>query len=172
MSWRRWAVLLLALVAVPACRHGARDTHAAVDVAPAAIGTAECAACGMVVREQPAPRAQIVYRDGTRAFACSIGDLVQVLAAPSPHGAAEHVYVESLPASVEPTAISASTPTTWVDAKRAFYVVGVDRPGVMGKPVLAYAERADAGRVAMHHGGRVVGFSHLSQEIMGSHEVR
>lgn len=170
---RGWIVIGLLLAVLPAC-HTDRgdDGGGAASAAPAAIGGAECAACGMVVREQPAPRGQLVFRDGTRAFACSVGDLVQVLAAPSPHGSVEHTWVESLPAGVAPGAITASAPTKWIDATRGFYVLGVDRPGVMGKPVLVYAARADAARVAQRTGGHVVEWGALRGEIMGSHVNR
>jgi nitrous oxide reductase accessory protein NosL len=117
-----------------------------------AIGQAECAACGMVVREQPAPRAQAVHRDGTRVFLCSIGELAQYLKSPSPHGAAVDVFVEVLEASDDPQG-SDVRERVWVRAGDATYVVGFEKSGVMGRPVLAYRTSADAVRARDRLGG-------------------
>jgi len=164
----RWTICLLALAAAPACDRASHGPSEATAVSAAPIGDAECAACGMVVREQPPPRGQIAYRDGTRRFGCSVGDLAQVLAVPSPHGAPARVFVESLPVGLDPREVAPSTPTTWVDAASAGYVVGVARAGVMGRPVLAYATPADAERAAKLHGGRATTWEALRGELSGA----
>ncbi len=97
----------------------------------------------MVVREQPAPRAQLLHRDGTRAFFCSIGDLVQYLQAPSRHGKVTHTFVEALPADVDPETPDMK-PHPWLPAVDAHYLLGAKRRGIMGPPVLCFATRADA----------------------------
>jgi copper chaperone NosL len=161
-------VALGACLAAPACdRRDARATAAAAASA-APVGGATCAACGMVVREQPPPHGQVVFHDGTRAFDCSLADLAQTLSEPSPHGAPERIFVEALPSEVAPTAIGLETPVTWIDATTASYVLGVPRKGVMGQPVLVYASRSDADRIARAYGGRVVAWTALRAELLGS----
>ena len=120
--------------------------------APVALADQEDAVCGMLVREQSAPRGQVAHRDGSTFFFCSIGDLPVYLGAPSPHGRPEAVFVEGMRPDQDP-----ARPHTgahpWMPAADAVYVVGVDRPGVMGEPVLAYATRADAKAVVADHPG-------------------
>lgn len=137
------------LVLVLAC--GQRSTSP-VEVVPVELGLEECAVCGMVVREQPAPRAQVVHRDGTRAHLCSIGDLRAHLASPSPHGKALGAWVEELPTGTAPDALG-TAPRPWLAAEAASYVVGVPRPAVMGEPVLSYATPAQAAEAAATLGG-------------------
>ena len=129
----------------------------AVDVVvePQPVFGAECAVCGMMVAEQPAPRGQVVYRDRTHAHFCSIGDLRASLQAPSPHGKATHVYVEALPAAVDP-ALTNTAPLPWVDAQQAWFVFGAERPLVMGLPVLSFADSEAANAVAKRLGQPVV----------------
>lgn len=122
------------------------------EVAPADLGLEECAVCGMVVREQPAPRAQVLHRDGTRAMLCSIGDLRAHLASPSPHGKAQGAWVEALPPGTAPDALG-TAPRPWLATEAASYVVGVPRPAVMGEPVLSYATPAQAAEAAAALGG-------------------
>ncbi len=139
----RRAVLALTLAAALATCAKAPGAGAAPAVAAVAIGPHECAACGMVVAEQPFPRGQLVHRDGTRAFFCSLGDLVQYLQAPSPHGKPAGVFVEVAPPTLDP-ATPATDPQPWRPAEEARYLLGAERRGIMGPPVLSFASARDA----------------------------
>lgn len=143
-----------------------KDAEAAASAAPAAesIGTSECGACGMVVREQPAPRAQVVYASGERAFFCSIGDLVHYLETPSPEGTPTEVYVEALTPYEDPKQPSTSE-HRWIPAGSAHYVLDVEREGVMGKPALVYTSRDEAATAAARHGGRGLDYTELRREL-------
>lgn len=121
---------------------------------PAALDGQECAACGMIVREEPSPRAQLVHRDGERAFFCSLADLVAYREVPSRHGEVVHTWVESLPAELDPAAHDAAA-QPWIEAERAHFVLGIERR-VMGTPGLSYAREEDARAVAERVGGRAM----------------
>lgn len=101
---------------------------------PVPIGLAECGVCGMVVAEQPAPHGQVMHRDGTHVHLCSLGDLRAYVQAPGPRGEPVGVWVEAMP-SLE-----------WIPAQDAYFVA-VEREGVMGIPLMSYAERPDVERV-------------------------
>ena len=106
----------------------------------------------MVVREQPAPRGQVVHRDGTRRHFCSVDDLRQYVHAPSRHGKVVEVYLEAL----DPKASVAEHAThehSWVSAEEAHLVRGVARQGIMGEPVLVYSTAAEAKEAAARAGG-------------------
>ncbi|MGE0324740.1 MAG: nitrous oxide reductase accessory protein NosL [Polyangiaceae bacterium] len=156
--------VIVGALLTPSCNSSHKHGSSSAAASAAPIDTAECAACGMVVREQPAPRAQLVHRDGTRAYFCSIGDLTQYLLAPSAHGNPEHIFVEVLASSADP-----SEPKTgshvWKPAQDAFYVVGVERPGVMGAPVLSYASEGEATSSARRFHGKLRNFEQLRQSL-------
>lgn len=117
-----------------------------------ALGDQEGAVCGMLVREQSAPRGQVVHRDGTRFFFCSLGDMLVHLSAPSPHGRSEAIFVEVMQPEEDPMQ-SHTEEHPWVPADDATYVVGIERQRIMGKPVLAYANRNEAERAMLGHNG-------------------
>jgi nitrous oxide reductase accessory protein NosL len=119
---------------------------------PVALGDQEDEVCGMLVREQPAPRSQVAHSDGSRFFFCSIGDMLVHLGAPSAHGRVEAIFVEVVEPQEDPSQPDTSA-HPWVPAKEAIYVVGIERPGIMGEPVLSYAARSDAERVVARHAG-------------------
>lgn len=136
------------------CRNRTERAAAPAAVSAAEFGHAECAACGMIVREQPAPRGQVVHRDGTRKFFCSVGDMETYIDVPSPHGAVTHRFVEVQASGADPSVL-AIEPHPWQPASDGHYVVGVTRPRVMGEPVLSFGHRTDAEAAARTYGGSV-----------------
>ncbi len=159
---------LWALLALVGCRGDPAPGAAVVEPTAQAIGVEECAACGMVVREQPAPRGQLVHRDGQRAHFCSVGDMVQYLRAPSRHGKVTAAFVEVLDPAVDPKLTSTAL-RPWIRAESAGYVVGVHREGIMGPPVLSYAEPAIAAQVAMAHQGQARTWAQLQSLSSAPH---
>ena len=149
----RACLWILLGVGLGACTRAAEGTDDPSRLAAEPFGAAECAACGMVVREQPAPRAQLIHRDGTRAHFCSVGDMLTYHDAPSPHGKPVRTFVEVS----EPGAGAAlsAAPLPWQPAESAKYVLGVPRAGVMGLPTLAYADEPAARSAAQTLGGSV-----------------
>lgn len=147
------AVLVLGSVGAVGCGGGAAATAqvAAVAVEP---GGAECAVCGMVVREQPSPRGQVLHRDGSHQHFCSIGDMRAYLQTPGPLGAPVASFVEVMPAGTNLYERDPA-PRPWVAAEDASYVVDFRRIGVMGLPVGSFATPADAAAAAPGVQGRV-----------------
>jgi copper chaperone NosL len=160
------AAVVTAAMTLAGCRSNSTSANS-TSAEPAEIGPAECAACGMVVREQPAPRAQLIHRDGHRAYFCSIGDLLHYLEGPSPHGQVVEIYVETVDPKLDPADTSPAA-RPWIDAASATYVVGIDRPGIMGPPALVFESAAAAQAVATKRGGQVVGWPRLGDALFST----
>jgi len=162
------ARVLITLMVLPfmvgSCKSKGGDEAAPLAASAAPMGHAECKACGMVVRDQPAPRGQVVHRDGTRAHFCSVGDMLHYLESPSGHGAPVAIFVEALAADADPMK-NDPTPRPWVRAEDAHYVTGVARKRIMGPPVLVYAKAQAADTAAKRHGGQRRPWKDLSQII-------
>ncbi len=118
----------------------------------------ECAVCGMVVDEQPAPRGQVVFRDGTHKFTCSLGDLRAYVQAPNPLGDPARIYVEDVGENFDIKS-SAAVAKPWIDAGEASYVVGIQRAGIMGEPAVSFRSAREAAAFAESSGGRLVSWS-------------
>ncbi len=153
------AVVLVALsFMLPACD---RDTtESARSQIAQDFDVHECAACGMLLREQPAPRGQVVHKDGTRHFFCSVSDMVTYLAAPSANGRVISNWVETMDAVSAPLSFD-TRKTPWISAEDAAYVVDVDKPRVMGAPVLVYSSTGRAERAAKRHKGKSISWTGL-----------
>lgn len=161
MRGASWA-LAIALVGCAGAEGGASMENAS----PAPIGEHECASCGMIVREQPSPRAQLIHRDGTRAWFCSIADVVAYEAAPSRHGRIERTWVEVLPPELDP-AVNDAAERPWIEADRVHFVLGVPRDLIMGTPALAYGSEGDARGAMERVGGRAARWDEVRRELGG-----
>lgn len=143
-----FALVLSFYVAVACDAPGYREANP--EARPQAITNQEDAVCGMLVREQSAPRAQLLHRDGTRQFFCSAADLLSYLDAPSPYGAVVQIHLELMDPSEDP-ALTHTQPHPWIDAHAATFVVGIERRAIMGPPVLVYRDTASAEIVMAGH---------------------
>jgi len=115
----------------------------------------------MIVSEQPAPRAQVLHRDGTRLYLCGVADLMLHLAAPSPHGQPVEIYVEAMEADEDPRAARFGE-HEWVRAGDAVYRVGDERPPlIMGEPVMVYRDRETAESAISHGPTTLLNFDQL-----------
>ena len=161
MAGRLGIGLALTLVGWLAVGCGREERSAGpVDLEPGEVADHEGAVCGMLVRGQSAPRAQVIHRDGERSFVCSIGDLLAYLDVPSPHGAPVKVFVEVMEPSEHP---GESHPEShpWIPAEEGVYVVGIPRRRIMGAPVLIYRSHDDAEQVTEGTSATVLDFEGL-----------
>jgi len=156
-------ILILCILALAACKNENTTSSELKAVVAKHVETETCAACGMVVREQPAPRGQVVYRDGSREFLCAIDDLVRFLEVPSSKGKPVKIFAEVMSDDHDIANMDAST-KPWVEVEQLFFVTGVERGGVMGAPALTYQTEAAAKKAAGKYNGKVVSFETLTQQ--------
>jgi nitrous oxide reductase accessory protein NosL len=157
---RAWMLVLASAVSLTASCGSDDSAPALVDLEPVAITDQEGAVCGMLIREQSAPRAQVVHRDGEHAFLCGVGDLLAYLDAPSPHGAPMGVLVEVMHPGQQPSD-SHTGAHPWIPAEQGVYVVGIERQQIMGPPVLVYRDRAAAEQVAVDPSAKILTWDEL-----------
>lgn len=154
-------LLTLSTVCLVGCSSDERTRSVAPTGPVESLEGAEGAVCGMVVSEQPAPRAQVVHRDGTRQFLCGIADLLIHLDAPSPHGAPLAVYVEAMEVDEDPREVHLG-PHAWIRAETAAFRIGDERPPlIMGEPVMVYRDRATAAAAVSHGPTQILDFEEL-----------
>ena len=159
-------VPLVLSLSLSACGGGGGEEEAAPAVQPADPELSSCTLCGMVVREQPIPRAQIVHRDGTRIHLCAASELGTYLAAPSPHGKPAAVYVEVFGPEDGP-ATETTDARPWLVAEKAHFVIGGPERAVMGQSVLAYRSAEEARRAAAACGGTALDWAGLLAHLGG-----
>ena len=152
---KRW-MIAVSLVAVLAGVVGAADFR---PVTPTPKD--KCPVCGMFVAKYPDFLAQVIYKDGTYAVFDGSKDVFKYLfnlrtyapsRQPSDVGA---VYV---------TDYYALTP---IDGKRAWYVMGSDVYGPMGRELIPFAKEAEAKEFLVDHKGkRILRFEEVTPDTL------
>jgi copper chaperone NosL len=119
--------------------------------------------CGMNVLEHPGPKGQILLESRLDPvwFSSARDTLAFTMLAEEPKDIGA-IYVSDMahaPSWENPGA------ENWVDARRAFYVIGSNRQGGMGAPeAVPFSDRVAAERLAVAHGGRVVAFKEVPRD--------
>ncbi|CAN7586983.1 nitrous oxide reductase accessory protein NosL [Rhizobium sp. LjRoot258] len=116
--------------------------------------------CGMNVLEHPGPKGQIILRSGGQAvWFSSSRDAVAFTRLPEEPKDIAAFYVSDMS-----HANSWEDPGSrnWIEAKRAFYVVGSQVHGGMGAPeTVPFSVRADADAFVRKNGGKVLIFEEI-----------
>lgn len=120
----------------------------------------KCPVCGMLVYKYPDWVAELVFADGGREVFDGAKDLFRYWLDMRSFGGRR---AQRDVAAVFVTDYYALEP---VDAKSAFYVIGSDVYGPMGKEFIPFARRADAEEFLRDHGGsRIVAFGDAAAEL-------
>lgn len=107
----------------------------------------KCPVCGMFVYKYPDWTAQVIFKDGTVVFFDGVKDMVK-------YYLDMNKYAPSKKAS-DISAIFVNDYYTLkpIDAKKAFYVIGSDVYGPMGKELIPFAKEAEAKEFMKDHKG-------------------
>ncbi|RAI57084.1 nitrous oxide reductase accessory protein NosL [Roseicella frigidaeris] len=159
---RRLPVLLMLLALLPAACDD--ETTAAKAPPPVAL-TREAIGhyCGMALLEHPGPKGQILLRGDDRPiWFTSARDTVAFTLLDEESKAIRAIYVSDMgtaPSWDQPG------PDNWVEARRAWFVLGSDRRGGMGaEEAVPFSDRAAADRFVAQHGGRALRLAELPRD--------
>ena len=122
----------------------------------------KCPVCGMFVYKYPDWVAELLFRDGSRAVFDGAKDLFRYFfdsrrfGGTKGRGDVAVVFVTDY-YTLEP-----------IDGKPAFYVIGSDVYGPMGKELIPFERREDAEEFLHDHGGRrIIVFDEVERELGG-----
>jgi nitrous oxide reductase accessory protein NosL len=154
-------VLFLALLSL----WGIAPATAAEKAPPAPSAKDKCPVCGMFVAPYPNWLGVIVFKDGGRSYFDGPKDLFTYYLAPEKYGSARKT------ADIAEIYVKDYYSVTAIDGRKAFYVIGSDVRGPMGKELVPFAKKADAdGFLKDHHGRKVLSFDEITRATLNSLE--
>jgi nitrous oxide reductase accessory protein NosL len=122
----------------------------------------KCPVCGMFVAKYPDWQAVLHFADGSRAVFDGAKDLFKFLLEPGqylPSRRREHVV--SL-------FVTDYYSLSLIEARTAWFVLGSDVYGPMGRELVPFAKRAEAEEFRLdHHGSAILAFGEVTAEILG-----
>ncbi|MGL4409288.1 MAG: nitrous oxide reductase accessory protein NosL [Zoogloea sp.] len=136
----------------------------AADLSPKPVErNARCPVCGMYPSRTPQWMAQIVFNDQTASSFDSPLDLFRFLN--------NMVLFDKThkPADVGAVWVADYQSKAWIDARKAFFVLGSKAPGPMGESNLpAFTTRDQAQAFTQSQGGKVLTFGDITREVIKS----
>jgi nitrous oxide reductase accessory protein NosL len=154
------APLLLATFALLLAGCGKAD-HAAAPPAPLEISESEPAQfCGMNLSEHAGPKGQIFLRDQAKPlWFASVRDAFAFVLLPEMPKNIAAIYVNDMARARN---WGQPEPGTWIDAKKAVYVIGSQRrSGMNTEEAVPFGSTAAAEQFIQEFGGRTVGFNDM-----------
>ncbi len=121
----------------------------------------ECHLCGMMITEFPGPKGE-VYRkeDSSVKKFCSTRDMLSYYLDPENKRNVSQLFVHDM--SKMPW--GKINDSYFIDAKKAWFVVGSSKMGAMGKTLASFSKKDDAQAFAKEFGGKVLAFKQITLE--------
>jgi copper chaperone NosL len=152
-----YRTLLITILTLTGCTQGDVEKPSPVEL------TREnaCAVCGMIVVDLPGSKAQIHYSNGkVDTFCCTLHMFSFILQPDSPKNMAA-IYVNDM-GKADPDQPAGH----WIDAKKAFYIVGGDVMGPHGEAFVPFLDLKDAESYVKEHGGRIIKFDEVTPDML------
>jgi copper chaperone NosL len=121
----------------------------------------KCPVCGMFVAKYPEWTASLTFKDGRTEFFDGVKDLFRFY-----HGMSRYAPRRN-PAEIREMRIKDYYTLATEDARSAWYVIGSDVLGPMGREAVPFAREADARSFLKDHlGTKILRFSDLNHSII------
>ena len=121
---------------------------------------ATCPVCGMYPARYPKWQIQLIFNDNQmRAFA-SGKDLFTYYLNIADY---ENEYTQD---DIAVIYVKDFNQGTWIDAKEAYFVVGSEKSGPMGKEIIPFGTDKDAEHFIKMHGGKMSRFSYINMKTI------
>ncbi len=128
----------------------------------------ECHLCGMLITNFSGPKAELFRKGVTEADGnsvkkfCSTRDMFSFYLDPENMRNVTTILVHDM--SKAPW--DAPNDGYFIDARKAWYVVGSDKTGAMGKTLASFSAKTDADAFATEFGGTVIDFNAVSYQSL------
>jgi copper chaperone NosL len=149
--------VMVTMMALTACTEEAtRAPPAPHELTSEAVGHY----CGMNLLEHKGPKGQIILVSRSEPiWFSSARDAFSFTMLPEEAKDIRAIYLSDM---AKAQSWDNPGPTNWVDARKAFFVIGSTKQGGMGAPeTVPFSDRAAAERFATEYGGRIVSFDEV-----------
>lgn len=161
-SYTRYLIIILSILAITGCGETPTELQLAQQ-AMAIESHEECHLCGMIISGFPGPKGQLYERGNKNNLKfCSTRDMFAYLLDPEHQHAIQTSYVHDM--TVTPWEHPEAE--TYIDATKAWYVVGHNRKGAMGPTLASFSDPKVAASFAEEFGGQVYAFDDIDQQLL------
>ena len=121
----------------------------------------KCPVCGMFVAKYPDWGAEILFKDGTHAFFDGAKDMFKY------YFNLKNYHPSKTTGDIDSIYVTDYYDLTWTDGNKAFYVIGSDVYGPMGRELIPFKEEAGAKDFLKDHKGKsILKFKEVTPEVV------
>jgi copper chaperone NosL len=121
----------------------------------------KCPVCGMFVAKYPDWLTAVQFRDGSHVYFDGAKDMLKYLDNPKKYDPARK------PEDIQAVMVMDYYGLSWIDARKAWYVLGSDVYGPMGRELIPLQKEADAMEFMNDHKGKkIIRFSDVTMEVI------
>lgn len=159
---RTLSVALLLVLGV-ACSEQESSEKAMVRQAVAIEQADECHLCGMIISNYPGPKGE-TYNKSSNSVSkfCSTRDLFSFVLQPENIRQIKEIYVHDM----SKTPWQRPEDEYFIDARKAWYVIGSEQKGSMGKTLASFGKQADAEVFINEFGGKLYSFGEITIDVL------
>lgn len=129
--------------------------------APKPTAGDKCPVCGMFVAKYPDWTMVVLFKDGSHAFFDGAKDMFKYLSDMKRYDPSKKTE------DVEAIRVKDYYRLSWIDARKAWYVLGSDVFGPMGRELIPLEKEADAKEFMKdHQGKRILRFPDVTREVI------
>ncbi|PKI17725.1 nitrous oxide reductase accessory protein NosL [Colwellia sp. 12G3] len=156
---------IFCLVILSACSDNSAQ-QTVIHKAVAMESSDECHLCGMLITHFDGPKGEVFRKEqGDKVFKfCSTRDMFSYYLDPENTRNISQMLVHDM--SKMPWGSNSIDDTYFIDAKNAWYVVGSEKTGAMGKTLASFSLQTDAQAFATEFGGTVLSFKEVNQDSL------
>ena len=126
----------------------------------------KCPVCGMFIAKYPEWTASIQFGDGSHVFFDGVKDMLKFYLTPQKYGS------RTDRSSMGTIRVKDYYSLEMIDGRNAYYVIGSDVFGPMGKELIPFARQTDAAEFLRdHRGRRILRFNNLDNVILQQLEL-
>lgn len=165
LTLTRYLGLALSLLFLSGCGD---DQGKGLEEGPQTLTRQEvCMLDGMILMDYPGPKGQALYKNGEAHFFCDTKGLLSTLYDPTYKSKIKQAYVQDVGGQAW-----GSYKDGWIEVEKAFLVFDSDQFGAMGPTVATFSKREDADAFVAKHGGSLMPFADLNEDLLSEYLIR
>lgn len=120
----------------------------------------KCPVCGMFVAKYPDMIAEVIFRDGPHAVFDGCKDMFRYYFNIRKYNPSKTV------SDIDSIYVTEYYNLAFIDGRKAYYVVGSDVLGPMGRELIPFLKADDASAFRKDHGGEILRFGEVTEAVV------
>lgn len=120
-----------------------------------------CACDSMILLDYNGPKAQIIWKDGTRSYYCEVREIFYEINDKIKKKQIKKIFVQNFSDLNWGSYID-----KWMEAENAYYVIDSNKDGAMGVTYVPFNSSDHAKKFIQNNGGKLLTFNEIDKKVL------